>query len=39
MRTGDLQVVVSSVDGHHEVRLLGELDMATADDLPDEFVV
>jgi anti-anti-sigma factor len=33
MRTGELQVVVSSVDADHEVRLLGELDMATAEDL------
>jgi anti-sigma B factor antagonist len=33
---GDLQVVVSSVDSKHEVRLLGELDMSTAPRLRDE---
>ncbi|MDQ6728005.1 MAG: STAS domain-containing protein [Actinomycetota bacterium] len=38
MRTGELQVVVSGVDSHHEVRLVGELDLATADDLRDELV-
>jgi len=38
MRSGGLQVVVSDVDGHHEVRLMGELDLATAGDLRDRFV-
>lgn len=38
MRTGELQVVVSSVDMEHEVRLMGELDMATAGDLRDELL-
>ncbi len=38
MRTGELRVVVSGIDGHHEVRLLGELDMATAGDLREELV-
>ncbi len=33
---GDLQVIVSSVDSKHEVRLLGELDMSTAPRLRDE---
>ena len=33
---GDLQLVVSSVDSHHEVRLLGELDMSTAPQLREE---
>ena len=33
---GDLQVIVSNVDSHHEVRLLGELDMSTAPRLKDE---
>jgi anti-sigma B factor antagonist len=35
---GDLQVIVSSVDSQHEVRLLGELDMSTASQLRDELV-
>ena len=36
---GELQVVVSNVDtGRHEVRLLGELDMATADRLREELL-
>ena len=35
---GDLQVIVSSVDSQHEVRLLGELDMSTAPRLRDELV-
>ncbi|MDQ3896781.1 MAG: STAS domain-containing protein [Actinomycetota bacterium] len=34
----DLQVVVSSVDSEHEIRLLGELDMSTAPRLRDELV-
>ncbi len=33
---GDLQVVVSAHGGGHEIRLLGELDMATADQLRNE---
>lgn len=33
---GDLEVVVSNNGSGHEVRLLGELDMATADRLRDE---
>lgn len=33
---GELEVVVSSNGKGHEVRLLGELDMATADRLRDE---
>ncbi len=35
---GDLQVLVSSNDSQHEVRLLGELDMSTASRLSDELV-
>ncbi|HEX2047373.1 MAG TPA: STAS domain-containing protein [Acidimicrobiales bacterium] len=35
---GDLQVIVSSHDSQHEVRLLGELDMSTASQLSDELV-
>lgn len=35
---GELEVVVSNVGGGHEVRLLGELDMGTADRLRDELV-
>jgi anti-sigma B factor antagonist len=35
---GDLQVIVSSVDSQHEVRLAGELDMATAAQLRDELL-
>ena len=35
---GDLEVVVSSVESRHEVRLLGELDMSTAPRLRDELV-
>jgi anti-sigma B factor antagonist len=35
-RLGDLEVVVSSADKAHEVRLLGELDLATAGLLRDE---
>lgn len=38
MNPGDLQVVVSSAESEHEVRLLGELDMATASQLRDELV-
>ena len=33
---GDLELVVSSLDRQHEVRLLGELDMSTAPQLRDE---
>ncbi len=33
---GDLQVMVSGADRHHEVRLLGELDLATAGQLRHE---
>ena len=33
---GDLEVIVSSLDSRHEVRLLGELDMSTAPQLRDE---
>ena len=36
--TEDLQVIVSSVDSQHEIRLLGELDMSTAPRLRDELV-
>ena len=35
---GTLEVIVSSVDRGHEVRLLGELDMGTAPRLRDELV-
>ena len=35
LERGDLQVVISSVETSHEVRLLGELDMATASLLRD----
>jgi len=35
---GDLQVRVSGADSHHEVHLLGELDLATAGQLRDELV-
>jgi anti-sigma B factor antagonist len=35
---GDLEVIVSSVDSQHEVRLLGELDMSTAPRLREELV-
>ena len=35
---GDLRVVVSSNGNGHEVRLLGELDMATADRLREALV-
>ena len=38
MSPGDLQVIVSSVDSQHEVRLAGELDMATAAQLRDELL-
>jgi len=38
MNPGDLDVVVSSVDSGHEVRLLGELDMATAPQLREALV-
>ena len=33
---GDLEVIVSSAEARHEVRLLGELDMSTAPRLRDE---
>ena len=36
--SGDLQVIVSRTDAAHEVRLLGELDMATASLLRDELL-
>jgi anti-sigma B factor antagonist len=35
---GDLRIVVSSVDSEHEVRLLGELDLATASQLQEELM-
>jgi anti-sigma B factor antagonist len=35
---GDLQVIVTNGGSGHEVRLLGELDMATASRLRDELV-
>ncbi len=38
VNTGDLEVIVSSVESRHEVRLLGELDMSTAPRLSDELV-
>ncbi len=36
MSPGELEVIVSSLDTRHEVRLLGELDMATAGRLREE---
>lgn len=38
VNAGDLKVVVSSVDREHEVRLLGELDLSTAEQLREELV-
>ena len=36
MSPGELEVIVSSRDAGHEIRLLGELDMATAGRLSEE---
>lgn len=38
VNAGDLRVIVSIAESGHEVRLLGELDMATASLLRDELV-